>query len=494
MGDTKSEPILKGVHYCVRCCMPETQEGIQFDELGICQACQSSEQKIHINWVEKGAQLRTILEDAKAAAGNNYDCVLPVSGGKDSTFQMHVLVRVYGMKPLAVTFSHNWYSETGWYNLQNSLQQFNLDHIMFTPNRDLVNRLARRSLDGNYFKRQTHGIGDSCWHCHAGVGAFPLQVAVKFKIPLLVWGESIAEASGRASYKFPVHKLDKDYFTRVSAKLTPSQMVCAYLSERDLYPFNVPTVEEIEDAGVFGIHLGDYIFWEKERQTEFVRDTYGWKETEMENAYKGYKSAECIMAGMHDFTCYLKRGYGRSTYQASVDVRAGLLTREEGLELARRDSERPEALDYYLKATGMTEAEFMEIISSVKHGVVNIHPGLLPEYRGSSCVEWAILNDDKIGNTAHFMDEGYDTGPIIVQEWYEFPKDSDYQSIRRRVYREGCVMAGKVLSAIQKTRMTPTDGIRQASTSARYWKPIPEDKMTDVYKTIKARAYRYQCL
>jgi N-acetyl sugar amidotransferase len=339
--------------------MPDTQEGIKFDELGICQACQSSEQKIHINWVEREKELRKIIDKAKTEAGSNYDCIIPISGGKDSMFQLYVLVEVYGMKPLAVTFSHNWYSETGWYNLQNALKEFNVDHIMFTPNRGLVNRIARRSLEG---------IGDACWHCHAGVGAFPLQAAVRFNIPLLIWGESIAETSGRASYKDPVHKFDRDYFTKVSAKLRPSEMVCEYLSERDLYPFNVPTIEEIERVGVYGIHLGDYIFWDEERQTEFVSEYYGWKETEMEGAYKGYKSAECTMAGVHDFTCYLKRGYGRSTFQASLDVRNGLMTREEGINLASRiDSERPGALDYYLKITGYSEYEFYDMMKQLKH-------------------------------------------------------------------------------------------------------------------------------
>ncbi len=358
MTTGKTEPRFGHLQYCVRCCMPETQEGLIFDDLGICQACQSSEQKIHINWVEREKELRRLLEDAKAKAGSNYDCIIPISGGKDSTFQLHVLTKVYGMKPLAVTFSHNWYSEIGWYNLVNSLEQFNVDHMMFTPNRDLVNRMARRSLSG---------IGDSCWHCHAGVGAFPLHIAVKFNIPLLIWGESIAESSGRASYFNPVKKFDREYFTKVSAKLKPSEMVCSYLSERDLYPFNIPTLEECERVGLHGIHLGDYIFWDDERQTEFVRDNYGWKEVDIEGTYKRYKSAECMMPGVHDFTCYLKRGYGRATFHASVDVRTGLLTREEGFALANEyDSERPEALDYYLEATGMPEEEFYATMKGLR--------------------------------------------------------------------------------------------------------------------------------
>lgn len=357
MNESLHEPI-KGIEYCTRCCVPETQEGVEFDEMGVCTACRSSEEKMHIDWTAREVQLRTILEDAKSKAGTGYDCILPISGGKDSFFQAHVLVNVYGMKPLAVTFSHNLFSETGFYNLQRCLQVFDLDHLQFTPARGLVNRLARKSLGA---------IGDSCWHCHSGVGAFPLQVATRFKIPLLVWGESIAENDGRATYQRPVTKFDRDYFTKVSARLTPQEMVGGDLSAKDLHPFELPSYQEIEDTGVWGIHLGDYIFWDDERQMEWIRDTYGWRETEMEGAYKGYKSAECIMSGMHDFTCYLKRGFGRSTWQASVDVRNGLLTRDEGFDLIRQhDQERPQALDYYLKVTGMSEGEFYQTMDGKK--------------------------------------------------------------------------------------------------------------------------------
>lgn len=371
MQKNQRAPRFPHLQYCIRCCMPETQEGIKFDEIGMCQACQSSEQKIHINWIEKEKQLRKIFEKAKKQAGDNYDCILPISGGKDSTFQMHVLVKVYGMRPLAVTFNHNWYSKTGWYNLINSLETFNIDHIMYTPNRGLVNRLAKRSVET---------IGDTCWHCHAGTGAFPLQIAVKFHIPLLVWGESIAESSGRASYYCPVRKFDRDYFTKVSAKLKPEDIVSENISKRDLKMFNTPTERECKRSGVFGIHLGDYIFWDDERQTEFIRNVYGWKETEIEGTYKRYKSAECIMPGMHDFTNFLKRGYGRGSYHASIDVRNGLLTREEGFELANKyDSIRPEALDYFLKISGMTEKEFYQTMqkhkmAKIKKLKLNINP------------------------------------------------------------------------------------------------------------------------
>lgn len=365
------KPLYEGIlKYCTRCCMPETQEGIVFDEMGICRACRSSEEKIHIDWAVRERQLRELLASAKKKAGSNYDCIVPISGGKDSTFQLHVMVKVYGMKPLAVTFNHNWFTETGLYNLHNALERFNVDHIMFTPSRGIINRLARKSLSM---------IGDACWHCHMGVGAFPLQIAVRFRIPLLIWGESVSEGDGRATYFEGVTRYDRDYFTKMSARVEADGMVDDQISTRDVQPFHLPSIEEIERVGVVGIHLSDYLFWDEERQVEFVKKSYGWREDRVEGTYKGYKSVECIMAGVHDYAKFIKRGFGRGTDHASVDVRSGLLTREEGFELAKKaDSERPEALDYYLEITGMTEKEFIETLRSKREGKAKQLPDQYP--------------------------------------------------------------------------------------------------------------------
>ena len=352
---------IKSLKYCNRCVMPETTEGIEFDENGICTACTSSEQKMHINWNERREMLDSLLNKAKKDAKKNdspYDCIVPISGGKDSTYQLHVLLKVYKLRVLAVTFSHNWYSKIGFYNLVNCLEEFNVDHIQFTPNRQSVGVAARKSLKA---------IGDACWHCHSGVGSFPLHIAVKFKIPLLIWGESIAEASGRASHFNPVLKFDRDYFNKVSAKKTADEMIDDEITAKDIHPFQLPSYDEIDKTGVWGLHLGDYVFWDDEKQTEFISETYGWKETEIENAYKGYKSAECIMAGLHDFTCYLKRGFGRATMQAAADVRNGLLSRQEGFELIKKhDQEKPEALKYFLQITSLSNEEFFKIMDHKK--------------------------------------------------------------------------------------------------------------------------------
>ncbi|MDD5437459.1 MAG: N-acetyl sugar amidotransferase, partial [Candidatus Omnitrophica bacterium] len=229
----------KELRYCARCCMPETAEALAFDEMGICQPCRSAEQKIHINWVEREKKLREILNRYRSKDGKDYDCMVPISGGKDSTFQLYVLTQVYKLKPLAVTFNHNWYSEAGKYNLQNALEVFDVDHIMFTPHRSAINKLAKKSLGA---------IGDSCWHCHAGVGAFPLQIAVKYGIKLIVWGESVSENDGRATYKEPI-AFTREHFTRISARLHAEEMIDKEISYLDIYPYVLPSPEEMEKVG-----------------------------------------------------------------------------------------------------------------------------------------------------------------------------------------------------------------------------------------------------
>ncbi len=346
-------PMFTGLRYCTRCGMPSTEPEAKYDELGVCVACRASEQKMHINWREKDKQLRAILDRFRGKDDSGYDCIVPISGGKDSAFQLYLMTEVYDMKPLACTFSHNWFSDTGLKNLQWCLETFDVDHVMFTPSRGLVNRCARRSLEM---------IGDSCWHCHAGVGSFPVQAAVRFKIPLMVYGESAAEASATADYENIV-EYDQDYFTKVSAFYYPEEFACDYLPERDLAPFKVPSKEEIKESGFFGLHLGNYIFWDGERQMEFLRDRYGWQEDTVEGTYKCYKSVECRMPGVHDFTKFLKRGYGRGTDHMALDVRAGLMTLEEGYELVREtDSVEPEILNYYLESAGYTRDEFFAIM------------------------------------------------------------------------------------------------------------------------------------
>lgn len=340
--------------------MPCTQEGQELDSSGFCNVCRSAEDKMRIDWGKRRADLEEILNRFREENKNNqYDCLIPISGGKDSVYQLHILVKEFGMRPLAVTFSHNWYSSTGMLNLFNSLETFDVDHIMFTPKRSQVNSLAKKSLST---------IGDACWHCHAGIGAFPLKIARDYGINLVIWGESVVESSSRGTYSKPLMKFDQDYFLKVSAKVKPEVMADSNTPINELGTYRTPTASEYENANIFGIHLGDYIFWDEERQTEFIIDKYGWKETKIEGTYKRYKSAECIMPGVHDFANYLKRGYGRASFHASADVRAGIISREEAFDkLVPLDSVVPQGLDYYSEITGIGRDEFEKILREQRH-------------------------------------------------------------------------------------------------------------------------------
>lgn len=128
------------------------------------------------------------------------------------------------------------------------------------------------------------------------------------------------------------------------------------------------------------------------------------------------------------------------------------------------------------------------ILSSISNGVVNVHPGLLPKYRGCTAVEWALYNGDKVGNTAHFMDSGYDTGPIIASECYELPRGANYQNVRTMVYENGCVLAGKVLSIIQNDDLKPIDARPQDPNEGECRRPIPEEKMNTMLAEMVRRA------
>lgn len=365
----KGEPLYgKILKYCTRCCMPDTAHGIYFNEKGVCSGCISHDQKRKIDWLAREKKLKKLLKHYKSISKGKYDCVVGVSGGKDSTWQMHILVKVYKMKPLVITASQGseWTTEVGKYNLRNLLEKFKVDHVIFTPSQDLVNRCSRQSL----FK-----LGDTCWHCHAGVGAFVVKMAVAYKIPLIVWGESGAEYGTYGATLLKPLVFDAEYFHRVSIKIPIKDMVSDNLPLKDLCPFHQPLFTEMKKAGIKGIFLGDYINWDTEKQVKLIKKEYNWKEANVEGTYKRYKSIDCIMEGMHSFTRYLKRGYGRATDHVSDDIRHGRLSRMEGFELIKKyDPSRPKNMDNWLKITNLTEDEMFDALVALRKGTAKKLP------------------------------------------------------------------------------------------------------------------------
>lgn len=130
------------------------------------------------------------------------------------------------------------------------------------------------------------------------------------------------------------------------------------------------------------------------------------------------------------------------------------------------------------------------MIASVDHGILNIHPGLLPEFRGASCVEWAIYKDRPVGNTIHFMSAGIDEGPIVLQESYTFARNDRYHDIRTIVYQRGFALLARAVELVVSERLRPADGRPQGP--GTYYKPIPAAEMAAVIEKLEQGRYRYQ--
>ena len=175
---------------CKRCLLPETYETIEFDAEGICNICRSTEHKQkEVDWDERKRLLDRLIE--KYRGKGDYDCIVPFSGGKDSTFQLYYLMKEYRLKPLVVRFNHGFMRPTIQDNNQRILKKLGVDVLEFTPNWRIVKKLMLES-----FTRKT----DFCWHCHTGIYSYPLRIAIKFKTPLLFWGEPLSEISAYYDY------------------------------------------------------------------------------------------------------------------------------------------------------------------------------------------------------------------------------------------------------------------------------------------------------
>lgn len=163
---------------CTKCVLPETHETIQFDELGVCNICRNIEFKNQkINWQLKKQELDEIINEVKGK--HDYDCIVPFSGGKDSTWTLYYLVKEYGLKPLVVRFDHGFLRGQLQRNAELTFRTLGVDVLNFKPNWHTVRKLMLQSLLEK---------GDFCWHCHTGIFSYPMWVAIKERVPLVIWG------------------------------------------------------------------------------------------------------------------------------------------------------------------------------------------------------------------------------------------------------------------------------------------------------------------
>lgn len=343
---------------CTKCVLPESHESIEFDENGVCNICNQAKIKHQdINWDLRKQMLIDICD--KYRNKGRYDCIIPFSGGKDSTYQLWYVVTQLKMKPLVVRFNHWGYRPLVEENNNRTFKELGVDVLEYRSNWKVVKQLMLASL------KET---GDFCWHCHTGVFAHTMQVAVMYKIPLVIWGESSSEYRSYHTAE-EIEELDAKAFDQmINLGINADKMyelLNGQVDKRDLEQFQFPSEEELRALGAKAIYLGNYVKWNTKQQVEIIKKELGWKGQDVEGIPPefDYEKIECRWQGIRDYCKYIKRGHGRTNHLACIDIRNGEMTRERGLELCEKyDGKRPASLDQFLRLLNISEEEFEQIL------------------------------------------------------------------------------------------------------------------------------------
>jgi N-acetyl sugar amidotransferase len=344
---------------CSRCLYTEAHPlNITFDEDGVCSGCRVHEEKDLLDWSKRAEKLRSILHSYRNTSGNNYDCIVPVSGARDSYFIVHTLKHVYGMNPLLVTYNKHFNTDIGIRNLANLRIKLNCDIMTLTVNPETVKKITRATL---------RRLGSMYWHCLAGQTVYPVQMATKFKIPLIVWGAHQGiDQVGMFSH------LDEVEMTRKYRKehdlmgLEAEDLIDPFdgIKEVDMRPYQYPHDVEIERVGVRGIYLNNYIRWDTKAQHEAMVKLYDYEFAPQTRTFDTYNDVDCFnYSDVHDWIKYIKHGYGKVTDHACREIRLKRLTREEAITLVKEyQYKKPKNLDQFLSWLGISDNAFHFLI------------------------------------------------------------------------------------------------------------------------------------
>lgn len=352
--------------YCVKCVYPLAAVNLEVHE-GICSACRTSiefESLDNSFWQKRKIIFEDILSKSKTSSTSGYDCIIPVSGGKDSYFQTHKIVTEYGLKPLLVTYHGNNYLPEGDFNRDRMREVFDADHLVFGPSVEVLKKLNRIA-----FKK----MGDMNWHAHCGIFTYPIQISVKLGIPLIIWGEVAWDISGMFS---------PNDFVEFSARTRHEHALRGFewdsmigderdrLTDQDLRWAQYPNDTELAKSGTKGIYIGNFFKWDPNSHTKLMIDLYGWKpaQTPFERTYRLMSNLDDRYEnGVHDLMKFVKFGYGRASDHASKDIRSGFMSREEGIEMVRKyDHVVSSDLDHWLNYVDMTVDEFWKIADTFR--------------------------------------------------------------------------------------------------------------------------------
>ena len=345
--------------FCKECVYPKSAVLLGIDDDGVCTACKSHKKFLSLSddqWKEREKKFVEIINKYKNK--NYYDCLIPVSGGKDSYFQTHVCKK-YGLKPLLVTYDNNNWLPEGSFNRDQMKKKFDIDHIMWSPGEEVLKKLNRLA-----FKK----IGDMNWHDHCGIFTAPIIVAVKFNIPLIIWGETEWDIAGMFGPEDYVEFSNRDRHENSLRGFEWYDFINDkedYLTEKDFGWAKYPSDEDILSVGVRGIYIGNFFKWEGNYNAKLAKEKYDWKEsqTPFERTYRLVSNLDNRYSnGASDLLKFVKFGYGRASDHVSKDIRNKIMTRDEGIKLIKKhDHVVSKDLFYWLDYVDMKEDEFWRI-------------------------------------------------------------------------------------------------------------------------------------
>ena len=346
------------MQYCKRCVMPDTRPGIRFDNDGICQACRAEEKKDQTNWDVRWHELELLCDKHRGQNGKNApDCMIAVSGGKDSHVQVHTFKEKLGMNPMLVSVEDNFtLTNAGKHNLQNISEVFGCHLFTLKPNISAQKKIMRYCFEK---------WGTPTWYVDRLIYTYPLHMAKKFEIPMLIFGENINyEYGGVQRVEQPSAR--EQISNGVAMDIPPQEFEKCGIKEQDMYFCNPPAELESLDP----IYLSYYTRWSSysnyvQAKKFGFRDLVG--EWRREHTFEDFDQIDSMAYLVHPWLKYPKFGHASATDYASKFIRYGLITREQGIELVKKyDSHVDQkAVEDFCNFTGYSLREFYSIVDSL---------------------------------------------------------------------------------------------------------------------------------
>ncbi|MDL2195603.1 N-acetyl sugar amidotransferase [Shewanella algae] len=352
---------MKKIFWCKTCLNMSTRPRIEFNDEGRCNACVWSGEKKNIDWTPRQQELKMLLDKYRSSNGTGFDCVVPVSGGKDGSYVAYTLKHKYGMNPLAITVRPALSLELGDENLSNFINS-GFNHIHISPNAKVMQKLNKLGFIEKGFPYYGWLIA---------IKTAVIQTAMNFNIPLIFYGEDgeVEYGGSTESKNNPLYNIEymkRVYFEGGYDKVFDIILNDRDVSEGDLAFWRFPTDEQVKSHDLAFTHWSYYEAWDSYRNYVVAKEYCGLKEKEEGTAgtFTNFAQNDQALYSLHAYLMYLKFGFGRATQDAGIEIRRGAMTRDQALNLVMAyDNQYPhEFIDLYLDYYGMSKEEFDSVL------------------------------------------------------------------------------------------------------------------------------------